>query len=209
MDELKRGFWGYRRDSVYRYIVLLEEEASKRVAEKEARIDRLEAESQRQIAELEREHKRKMADLEAVTAALREENRVLRDNQELVFSTMLEAQKYAGQLKADSVRQARQAQEKLSAAMQRENQRLSGYAKQVQQLRSVIQGLLEELDGRAEDVERAIERLQAPGAERAGKAPEALFKDAAGAEEAGGAGAEPPQNLTAAAAPARTVLPLK
>jgi len=174
MDELKRGFWGYQRDSVCRYIVLLEEEASKRVAERDARLDRL-----------EQEHKRQVAGLEAVLTALREENQTLRENQEQVFSTMLEARRYADQLKADSARQARQAQEELSAAVQRENQRLGGYARQVQQLRSVIQGMLEELDGKAEDVEKAMERLQAPGAERAGKAPEALFKDAAGTEGSG------------------------
>lgn len=43
MDELKRGFWGYKKDSVYRYIVSMEEDASARVAEKEARLEKLEA----------------------------------------------------------------------------------------------------------------------------------------------------------------------
>ena len=51
MDELKRGFWGYKKDSVYRYIVSMEEDASARVAEKEARLEKLEAESKQQIAE--------------------------------------------------------------------------------------------------------------------------------------------------------------
>jgi len=174
MNELKQGLWGYRKDSVYQYIVLLEEEASKRVAEKDARIDRLEAESRRQLAELE-----------TALASLREENQTLRDNQERVFFTMLEAQKYADQLRADSARQAKQAQEELSSAVQRENQKLDSYAKRLRQLRAVIQGLLEEFDSKAEDVEKALERLpaQAPGADREGSplgdAP------AAGAETAG------------------------
>jgi len=177
MDELKRGFWGYKKDSVCQYIVLLEEEASKRVAEKDARMNKLEAESQRQIAEME-----------AVMTTLREENRALRDNQDQVFSTMLEAQRYAEQLKADSVRQARQAQEELSAAVQKENQKLGSYVKQIQQLRAVIQGLLEEFDSKTEDVEKAMERLpaQVPGADWDRKAHEVkiLFEGvpAAGAE---------------------------
>jgi len=180
MDELKRGFWGYTRDSVYRYIVLLEEEASKRAAEKDARLDKQEAESRQQIA-----------GLEAMIAALREENRTLRDNQELVFSTMLEAQKYADQLKADSLRQARQAQEELSGAIAQQNQQLGGYAKRVRELRDVIRELLEEFDARAEEAEKAAERLPstAPGVDpdRRGGEGRSFSGDApaAGAETAG------------------------
>jgi len=179
MDELKKGLWGYRKDSVYHYIVSLEEEASKRVAERDARMDKLETDARQQIAELE-----------AALAALRAENQALRDNQELVFSTMLEAQRYAEQLKADSYHQAKQAQEKLSSAIEQENQQLSGYKKRVEQLRTVIQELLEEFDGKAEEVEKALERLpaQAPGAAPGWKEPDVkiLFggAPAAGAEAA-------------------------
>lgn len=161
MDELEQGFWGYKKDSVYHYIVYLEEEASKRAAEKDARMIRLETEGQQQLLELERAHKKQVTDLEAVLAALREENRALRDNQELVFSAMPEAQGDAGQIKADSARQARQAQEELSAAVQKENQKLDGYVRQIRQLRSVLQDLMEEFDGQAEYVEKAMERLPA------------------------------------------------
>ena len=76
MGELKRGFWGYKKDSVYRYIVSMEEDASARVAEKEARLEKLEAESKQQIA-----------GLESALSALREENASLRNNQAVVFST--------------------------------------------------------------------------------------------------------------------------
>lgn len=73
MDELKRGFWGYKKDSVYRYIVSMEEDASARVAEKEARLEKLEAESKQQIA-----------GLESALSALREENASLRNNQAML-----------------------------------------------------------------------------------------------------------------------------
>ncbi len=190
MDELKRGFWGYKKDSVYHYIVLLEEKASKQAAEKDARMVKLEAESQRLIAKLESEHKNQVAELEALLAALREENLALRDNQELVFSTMLEAQKYADQLKTDSSRQAKQAQERLSSAIQRENQHLGEYVKRIQQLRALIRDLLEEFDGRAEEAEKTLERLpaQAPSADLDRKVPEVKVRfgdaPAAGGEAA-------------------------
>ena len=35
LDELKKGFWGYQKESVYRYIVSLEEEVSKKIEERE------------------------------------------------------------------------------------------------------------------------------------------------------------------------------
>jgi len=95
---------------------------------------------------------------------------------------MLEAQKYADQLKADSFRQAKQAQEKLSSAIERENQQLGSYVKRVQQLRAMIRDLLEEFDGRAEGAQKALERLpaQAPGADLDRTAPDGktLFGDA-------------------------------
>lgn len=190
MDELKRGFWGYKKDSVCRYIVWLEEEASKRIAEKDARMDELETGAQRQIDALERAHEEQTAEQEAVIAALREENRALREDQELVSATMLEAQRYAGQLKADSSRQAQQAQEELSGAIQRKRRELDGYMEQIRQLRATIRDLLEGFDGRAEEAERALEHLQAqaPGADLDGKAPDVklLFggAPAAGAETA-------------------------
>ncbi len=167
MDELKRGFWGYKKDSVYNYIVTLEEEASRRVAEKDARIDRQEAEFRRQIAELESAYKKKVVELDAMMASLQEENQALRDNQEFVFSTMLEAQKYADRLKADSVRQVQQAQEELSTAVEQENQQLDGYVKRIRQLRAMIRDLLEEFDDKAEESEKALIRLpaQAPSAD--------------------------------------------
>ncbi len=189
MDELKQGFWGYKKDSVYHYIVLLEEEASKLAAEKDARLNRFETESRRQMIELEREYKKRVTDLEAALAALREENRVLRDNQEAAFSAMPEARRYAGQIKADSVRQARQAGEELSAAARKEDERLGGRVRQLQRLRTALQDLLEEFDGQAEGVEKAMERLpvQAIGADRDGKV---LFE---GAPAAGAEGGTPDQ----------------
>ena len=108
MDELKRGLWGYKKDSVYHYIVSIEEKASARLAEKDAKLEKMGAETKRQISELE-----------AAIKALREENATLRENQTTVFSTMLEAQKYAEQLRADSDRQMQQFQRQLAAEIGR------------------------------------------------------------------------------------------
>ena len=148
LDELKRGLWGYKKDSVYHYIVSVEEKASARLAEKDARLEKMEEDAKRQVSELE-----------AAIKVLREENAALRENQATVFSTMLEAQKYADQLRADSDRQMQQFQRQLAATVQQKNQQLENYQEQIRQLRTMIQEILKDFDGRLEDAGRALANL--------------------------------------------------
>lgn len=183
LDELKKGFWGYKKESVYNYVVALEEEASKRLAEKNAQIDKLEAEAQRQRTELATQYERQIDKLKAEAqcqraelanqyeeqieklkaeiAPLLEENEALRNNQDLVFATMLDAQKYADQLKTDSARQAQQARQELSIAVQQKNQQLDAYVKRIRQLRAAIRELLEDLDSKTGEMEKALVHLPA------------------------------------------------
>lgn len=164
MDELQRGFWGYKKDSVYRYIVSMEEKASKQLAEKEEKLRQLEAEMKQKIAELEGEGKKREAELEVTLAALREENAVLRENQAVVFHTMMEAQKYADQLRADSAIQSQEAQKRLADAVTQQTQQLEEYLAQVQQIRAIIQERLKDFDGDLKGVEHILTSLigQAP-----------------------------------------------
>lgn len=100
-------------------------------------------------------------------ASLREENASLRENQATVFSTMLEAQKYAEQLRTDSERQRQQTQERLAAAVQQKSGQLDRYQEQIHQLRVIIRELLEDFNGRLEETEHVLVRLtdQVPGVE--------------------------------------------
>lgn len=159
MGELKRGFWGYKKDSVYRYIVSMEEDASARVAEKEARLEKLEAESKQQIA-----------GLESALSALREENASLRNNQAVVFSTLMEAQKHAEHIKAESRRRERQVQEEIAMSVQRKTKQVDNYLEQIRMFRETVQAMLKEFDERAEEAERSLTQLrsQAPSADLEG-----------------------------------------
>ena len=159
MDELKKGFWGYKKEGVYRCIVALEEESSQKLAEKEARLVQLEAQSQSRIAELER-----------TLEALREENVSLKANQAAVFSTLLEAQRHAERLREESSRREQRAQEELRLQVQRQTQKLDTYAAKVQQLRDMLHDMLADFDGRAEEAVQALAALQeqAPGPARSG-----------------------------------------
>lgn len=176
MDELQRGFWGYKKDSVYRYIVSMEEKASKQLAEKDAKLAQMEAEMKQQLAELEDKGKKQVAELEATLAALREENAALRENQTVVFHTMMEAQKYADQLRADSAMQSQEAQKRLSDAVSRQTRQLEEYLAQVQQIRAVIQDRMRGFDGDMRGVEQILTSLigQAPAFQLEGGDPPAV-----------------------------------
>ncbi len=149
VDELKKGLWGYKKDSVYDYIVSIEEKASERMAEKDARLEKLEAESKRQLARLEKDSKQQIGELETAVKALWEENEALRDNQ------------------ADNDRQKQLAQEKFSADVRQWNQRLEEHIEQIRQIRAMIGEMLKDFDSRLESTEHALNHLPdyAPSAE--------------------------------------------
>lgn len=148
MDELKQGLWGYKKDSVYHYIASMEEKASERMGEKDAMIENLRAENKRQAEEQEK-----------VIRTLQEENAALRRNQTAVFTAMQRTQQYADQLKADSERQQRAAQEKFSRFLQQKTQELDVYLGEIQQLRALVRKMLKDFDGKLGDAERTAAQL--------------------------------------------------
>ena len=38
LDEIKRGFWGYKKDSVYQYVALMEEDFSAKLLKKDEQL---------------------------------------------------------------------------------------------------------------------------------------------------------------------------
>ena len=123
LNELKKGFWGYKKESVYRYVVAIEESTSEKLAEKDAKLTQLEEQSQKKILELE-----------ATVDALREENAALKEHQVMAFSTLMEAQRHAQFLKEESAGRERKAQEELDAAVERQARRLEEYAEKIRQI---------------------------------------------------------------------------
>lgn len=153
MDELEKGFWGYKKESVYKYIASIEERTSQKLAEKDEKLSKLENDSLRRITELE-------SSLEAA----REEIERLRENQVSVFTTLLEAQRHAEWLKDESVRREQKAQEDLKMAVQLQTERVDVYSAKVHQLREAIRDMLREFDSEADMMEQSAATLppQAP-----------------------------------------------
>lgn len=64
LDQLKKGFWGYKKASVYEYITMMEEEFSEKLAEKVTEQKTQEEQYRTQIAALEKELSRVRKELE-------------------------------------------------------------------------------------------------------------------------------------------------
>ena len=160
LDELKKGLWGYKKEDVYRYIVGMEEESSRKLAEKDAKL----TEKDTRMAQQETRAQSRSEELERLVETLQEENASLKANQSAVFATLLEAQRHAERLREESIRREQKSQEELKIQVQRQTQKLESYSARVQQLREVLRELMVEFDGRAEQTGAAMDDLkkQAP-----------------------------------------------
>ena len=154
LDELKKGLWGYKKEDVYRYIVGMEEESSRKLAEKDAKL----TEKDTRMAQQETRAQSRIEELERLVETLQEENASLKANQSAVFATLLEAQRHAERLREESIRREQKSQEELKIQVQRQTQKLESYSARVQQ------ELMVEFDGRAEQTGAAMDDLkkQAP-----------------------------------------------
>ena len=64
IEELKKGFWGFQKDGVFRFIAQQEEAFAQKLAEKDAQMERRSQQDQERIQRLEEENRRLQAELE-------------------------------------------------------------------------------------------------------------------------------------------------
>lgn len=149
IDVLKSGFWGYQKAGVLQYITSLEEQFSAKLAEKEQLHQDLLSQAQERIRHLESELETLRRQYEAQTA-----------EHLLISSTLLEAQRHAEEMKAQSEEVARAAQQQLEESVARKNAELACYAGQIQQLREHFRSILQDMDNSAQLLSRSAEGIQ-------------------------------------------------
>lgn len=149
LDEIEKGFWGYKKEGVCRYIAQLEAEIR---AKKEEEIRRLEEASQKRIAELE----------EALRAA-QEENEALRAEQASIGDALIQAQKYAQQIREQADGFEEEAQAKVQAKVDRQLQELEEYSAAADVLKEQLHALLKDTLGKTEDIKRELNILHDKG----------------------------------------------
>lgn len=153
-EELKTGFWGYQKFSVCQYITSLEEQFSAKLLEKD--------EESRMLLDKERQRVRQ---LEEELAELRQKYEAQCNQQQLISSTLVQAQRYAETLKAESEAQQQQAQQRLEEELAQRDQELERYSARLNQLRELFQVVLREMDASTDQLSDALDeaRAEAPG----------------------------------------------
>ena len=127
LDELRSGFFGYQKASVYRYITSLEEQFSSKLVEKDAAAKRAAEQYQERINQLEQE-----------LQAVREQCETQKNEQMVIAHTLLDAQRYAEQMKQESAQKQQEAQRCLDEQVAEKNRELERYRSQVQELRKLF-----------------------------------------------------------------------
>lgn len=153
VEELKTGFWGYKKFSVYQYIADLEKSFSAKLLEKDQESHEL----------LEKERAR-VRQLEEELHTLQQQYDAQEKEQTLIAATLLEAQRYAELLKAQSEEREQAARQQLKEALAQKDRELQQYDQRIQQIREMLQSALQEMESSTDRlaVEISAGRADAP-----------------------------------------------
>ena len=142
LEELKKGFWGYKKEGVFQYITDLESTFSQKLLEKDAQAERAAQEAQARIQALEQEER-----------ALRQELDKFRDQQSQIARAILDARASAEAMKAESLAQEEAARETVRQALETELAELGRYRETVAGVREAVREALGALDRQLEALE--------------------------------------------------------
>ena len=129
-EDLKTGFWGYKKYSVYQYISEMETQFSAKLLEKD--------EEAKALLEQERQRSRQ---LEAELEKLHKQLDRQQEEQALIASTLMEAKRYAQQLKDQAEEQQKAAQQQLEEALISRDAELKLYDSRLQELRQQFKNI--------------------------------------------------------------------
>lgn len=148
LEELKKGFWGYKREDVFRCITEQEEAFSQKLLEKDVQAEQAEQRARERIQELEQQ-----------VCSLQEELARLRDQQDYIARAILDARASAEALKAETRAQEEAARETVRRTLEEELVELEGYREKIGELHVFIRTTLETLDGQVQDLEQQVEKV--------------------------------------------------
>lgn len=150
LDQLKKGFWGYKNASVYEYINMMEEEFSEKLAEKVTEQKKQEEEYRTQITSLEEELSRVRKELEEQ-----------KQEQMNVAAALMEAVRYKDELQQEAQEKMQEERAAWEKKLEEGAKELNGYQKQIAKVREMVQGLLQSMDAKSEEVEMQIQTVKA------------------------------------------------
>lgn len=136
-DELKKGFWGYRREDVIRYVEEQEAEMAKQLERRDAKLAEKDSqleEKESHLVQLETKYEDRISDLEKELVELRRAQRQ----------------------REESIRKEQEAQEALEAAIRRQKAELDMYSAKIGEMRQSLREMLCAIDGKAQEAERLL-----------------------------------------------------
>lgn len=150
LDTLKKGLFGYRKASVFRYIAAVEEDCSARLAQEQAK-----------AAQTAEAYKQRVQELEASLQTLQQAYDTQKNNQIMIADALLDAQNYAAGLRAKSEEREQELRQTLEEEANRQQQQLEAYREQILELRQSFHTILQEMDQEAHGLEHRVETLKA------------------------------------------------
>lgn len=154
LDKLKKGFFGYKKASVYEYIVFLEEEFSAKLMEKDAQNKANEEQYLSKIQQMEEELKE-----------LRQKCDTQHGEQTMIAATLVEAKRFAEQLKQESAAKEEEAWKKFEKELKEKYRELKMYQDQIADIRKGFLEALRAMDEQLQEVEGTVEaaKSECPG----------------------------------------------
>ena len=145
LDQLKKGFWGYKKASVYEYIALMEEEFSTKLLKKDEEYKENEEKYIERIRLLEDELKKVNQELENQ-----------KKEQMTISSTLMEATKYAEVLRKEAKETAKKERIQWEKELSESKNELNRYHKHVSNLREELCSILHKMENEAAEFEGQI-----------------------------------------------------
>ncbi|MGI5959147.1 MAG: hypothetical protein ACOX60_07020 [Massiliimalia sp.] len=149
LDDLKKGFWGYQKSSVYQYIAFVEEEFSMKLMEKDA-----------QLRTNEEQYCKRIRQLEEELQEIRQKYESQKEEEMMIASTLLDAQHFAQILRAETEQKEQEEYQKWEEELSKNQKELNQYHLRVMDLREKFCSLLHAMDEEVQNFEQQIQALK-------------------------------------------------
>lgn len=155
VTDLKQGFWGYKKESVYQYIAFLNEEFSQKILERNEKGESL-------VQELQEKNKAQEQEIASLKQQL-EEYAKLRF---AVSDSIIDAQNYATQLKAETEEKEQVMRTKINDEMAQKRRQMELFGQELQNFRTHLKSVLESMDDTLQNAQEQAEQYAKQGTER-------------------------------------------
>lgn len=148
-EQLKKGFFGYKKSSVYEYISQMEDEFSTRLSAKDAEQKAMEEQYQKRISELEKDLLEARQQLSAYQA-----------EPIPIAEAMIQATRFAQTLQQNAEEKAKKEREDWEIRLAEKERELSLYLDKASSVRKAFASLLQEMDQQTEAFIKQTEMVQ-------------------------------------------------